>query len=81
MENEIMELREEINTLNARIDSLETINRRRKAFTYAKILVKVALILLTIYGVWRGYEYVTSEVPKMLEEKIKDLNPLKSSKD
>ena len=80
MESEIMGLKEEITILNERIDALESINRKRKAFTYARVLVKVILILVTIYGVWRGYEYVSHEVPKMLEEKIKELNPLKSSK-
>ena len=44
------------------------------------LIFKIILILALAYGVWRGYEYVVNEIPRMMEEKIKDLNPLKGIK-
>lgn len=77
MENEIVELKEEIDILNERISFLEKKNRERQAYTYIKILIKVILLFALIFGIWRGYEYVVHEIPKIMEEKIKELNPLK----
>ena len=79
MEDEIMELKEEIELLNKRIDALEKSDSRRKAFTYTKILIRIVLILVAVYGAWRGYEYATSEIPKIMEEKIKEINPIKKN--
>lgn len=78
MENEIIELKEEMNILNERISALEKSNNHRKAYAYTKALIKICLILLSIYGIWRGYQYVTSELPKLVDEKIKEINPIKS---
>jgi len=79
MEEELLELREEVELLTQRIESMEKTENRRKAFFYIKILVRVILILLTVYGVWRGYEYVVDEIPHMMEEKIKEINPFKKN--
>ena len=73
MEDEIDELKEEIKNLNERIDALEKVNRHRKAFKYAKAILKVCLLLLSVYAIWRGYEYVVNEVPKVVDEKIKEI--------
>lgn len=80
MKDEVLELKEEIEILNKRISILEKKENRRRAFTYIKILVKVLLIGALIFGIWKGYEYVTHEVPNMMEEKIKELNPFKGIK-
>ena len=77
MENEILELREEIDVLNERIEYLEKRNRKLQTYHYIRILIKVVCLLLFAYGIWRGYEYVVNEVPKMMEEQIQELNPLK----
>ncbi len=74
---EIEELKEEIEVLNKRIGILERKENNRRALNYIKIIIKVVLIVAALYGIWRGYEYVVHEIPNMLEEKIKDLNPLK----
>lgn len=79
MEEELEELKEEIEFLSKRIDSLEKRENRRKAFGYTKLLIRVILILVTIYGIWRGYEYVVNEIPRIMEEKIKEINPIKKN--
>lgn len=77
MENEVIELREEIELLTERIAVLEKNESKRKAFAYTKILVRIIMLLLFFYGVWKGYEYVVNEIPKLMEEKIKEINPIK----
>ena len=77
MESEILELKEEIELLNNRIEILEKRNRRQQIYSYIRIFIKIACLVLFIYGVWRGYEYVVNEIPKMMEEKINSLNPFK----
>ncbi len=79
MEEEINELHDEILYLTKRIESLESAEKRRKAGIYIKILIKVILIGLFVYGIWRGYDYVVHEIPNIMEEKIKELNPLKKN--
>ena len=79
MEEEIIELKEEIELLTERINILEKTESRRKAFAYTKILVRVIMLLLFAYGVWRGYEYVVNEIPQLMEEKIKEINPIKKN--
>ncbi len=73
MEDEIMELKEEIGFLSHRIEILEKTEKKRHAFFYVKILVKVILILLSVYGIWKGYEYLSKEIPSIMEEKIKEI--------
>ena len=73
MEEEIMELKDEINILSQRIEILEKNEKKRQAFFYVKILIRVILILLSAYGIWRGYEYLSKEIPSILEEKIKEI--------
>ncbi len=77
MENEVYELREEIEVLNERIKYLEKKERHRQTYTYIKILIRVLLLCAIAYGIWYGYDYVTHSVPKMIEEKITNLNPFK----
>ena len=80
MENEIVELKDEITFLEKRIEMLEKTNNRRKAYSYLKLLGKICLFLLIIYGGWRGYGYIKDEVPKIIDNKIKEINPFKSNK-
>ena len=78
MEQEISELKEEISLLTKKVEILENNEKKRKAFGYVKILIKIILTLAIIYGVYRGYEYVVKEIPNIMEEKIKDLNPFRT---
>ena len=77
MSDELLDLKNEVEILNKRISVLERSENRRKSFTYLKILLKMILIGAIIFGIWRGYEYVVHEIPNMMEEKIKSLNPFK----
>ena len=79
MEEELNDLQEEIDYLTKRIETLESAENRRKAGFYIKLLVKVVLVVLFAYGLWRGYDYVVHEIPNIMEEKIKELNPLKKN--
>ena len=79
MNEEVLELKEEIEILNERISILEKRESKRKALAYLKIIIKVILIGAIIFGIWRGYEYVVREIPNMMEEKIKELNPFKKN--
>ncbi len=80
MNSEVNKLKEEIELLNKRINVLEKKESRRRSLTYLKVLGKLLMIGALVFGIWRGYEYVVNEIPRMMEEKIKDLNPLKGIK-
>ena len=77
MSEDVLELQQEIDTLNKRISVLEKKENRRKSLSYLKLIIKILLIGAIIFGIWRGYEYVVHEIPNMMEEKIKDINPFK----
>lgn len=79
MSDEVLELKEEIETLNKRISVLEKRENKRRALAYIKLAIKIILIGAIIFGIWRGYEYVSHELPNMVEEKIKDLNPFRKN--
>ena len=77
MNNEVMDLKNEIELLNERISILEKRDSRRRSLSYLKIIIKILIIGAIIFGIWRGYEYVVNEIPHMMEEKINDFNPFK----
>lgn len=77
MERNIEELEEEISLLKKRISILEGKENRRKAFSYAKIIVKIVLIGLFLFGIWKGYDYIVNEIPQLIQNEINDLNPFK----
>ena len=77
MEEEILELREEVSLLTKKVELLEKKENRRKAYTYLKILAKILLYAALAYGAYWGYKHIVNELPNVIEEKIKDLNPFK----
>ena len=77
MELEIEELKEEVELLSKKVEILEKKENYRKAYSYTKVIIKIVLIGLFAYGAYLGYEYITKELPNVIEEKIKDLNPLR----
>ena len=77
MDDDMIELRNELDVLNERISILEKRDSRRRSFIYLKVLFKLILIGAIVFGIWRGYEYVVHEIPNMMEDKIKSLNPFK----
>ncbi len=79
MEKDIEKLEEEVLLLKKRISILEGKENRRKAFGYIKLIVKILLILLILFGIWKAYDYVSNDVPKLIEDKISSINPFKKS--
>ena len=77
MEKDIDKLEEEILLLKKRISILEGKENRRRAFGYIKLIVKILLILLIAFGIWRAYDYVSNDVPKLIEDKISSINPFR----
>lgn len=73
MEANIEELNEEIELLSKRIEILEKRENRRRAFFYTKLIIKIVLIVVILFGAYQGYQYVVKEMPTMMEEKIKEL--------
>ena len=76
MEEEILELREEVELLTRKVELLEKKENHRKAYAYLKILGKVLLTLAISYGVYWGYKYVVDELPNIIVNKVKEANPL-----
>lgn len=77
MEKEIEKLEQEVTLLKKKISILEAKENKRQAFKYLKIFVKLALTIVLLFGIWKGYNYVVNELPNIMEEKINDLNPIK----
>jgi hypothetical protein len=75
MESELEELRKEVELLSNKVELLEQGEKKRKVGIYVKLLVKLAVLLFTIYGAFRAYDYLVTEIPKMLQEKINDAIP------
>ena len=76
MELEIEELKEEISLLTEKVEILERKERQRKSMFYVKLLIKFVLLASAVYGAFKLYDYVVREVPNIMENKIKELNPL-----
>jgi len=72
--NEIDDLKQEIKVLKKRIEILETKENNRKIKKNLYIIFKICLFLLTIYGLYKGYDYVKNNIPNLIESKIKEVN-------
>ena len=79
MNEELTELQNEIDLLNRRIGVLEKKESRRQSLGYLKLIIKILLIGAIVFGIWKGYEYIVHEIPNMMEEKIKSINPFKKN--
>ena len=77
MEDVIEELEEEIDILKKRISILEGKENRRKALGYAKIIFKIVIVILFVFGICKGYDYIVNGVPRLIENEINRLNPFK----
>ena len=78
MEDEIEDLQEEIELLKKRISVLEASENRRKALTYTKMIAKIISVCLIVAGLWIGYNYVVKEIPNLVKNQVKELNPFKN---
>ena len=73
MENNMISLEEKIEELEDRIYALERRESGRKVGKLLKTLFTVILIGATVYGCIKAYSYVTKELPKIIEEKVKSV--------
>ncbi len=73
MDSKIQDLEEEIMLLKKRVSILEGKENRRKAFNYFKIIIKIALFLLFLFGIWKSYDYIVNEVPKLIKNEVNNL--------
>lgn len=77
MENNIEELQSEIEKLSKRVAELEKSHRRQKAYKYLKLLIKLVVIGAIVFGIWRAYDYIKTDLPNKIEEKVKSLIPFR----
>lgn len=73
----IEELEREIEILQKRVNILERKENRRASYKYIRIIFKMVVYALIIFALWRGYDYVVNGIPKMLNDKIQEINPFK----
>ena len=71
-ENNILELQEQIKELEDRVYVLEKHEATRKVKSCIKLLIKVLIIIGLVIGAFYLYNYLVKEVPKMIENEIKE---------
>ena len=64
------ELKKRIEELENRVDELEGRERKRKIIQIIKICIKVVIIALIIFGIWKLYTYVNETYIKPLDKII-----------
>ena len=69
---EINELQEQVRLLEDRVYVLERQEASRKVRTWLKILFKVLILIAVVVGAFYAYNYVVDELPKIIENKIKE---------
>lgn len=69
---ELNELQEQVRLLEDRVYVLERQEATRKVKTWVKILFKVLLLVALVVGAFYAYNYVVDELPKLIENKIKE---------
>ena len=62
------ELKKRIEELEERVDELEDRERKRKIAHIIKICIKVLIIALIIFGIWKAYNYVNDNYIKPLND-------------
>lgn len=75
--DDIEKLEKEIILLKKRISVLEGKENRRKAWGYIKTLEKIVVVILIIFAISKGYDYVVNGIPKIIEDKVNSINIFK----
>ena len=76
MNNELEELKVKVNDLETRIIKLEKIEKRRKIMGTIKLIISIIITILLVISSIYFYNFITKEMPKRLNEKMKEVNPL-----
>ena len=72
---DVNELENKIKELELRLARLEKIESRRQAFKIIMLVMKVVVILIILFGLWTGYNYVNETIIKPYKktaDEIKD---------
>jgi hypothetical protein len=69
---ELNELQEQVKILEERVYVLERQEATRKVKNWIKILFKVLILVAVVIGSFLAYNYVVDELPKLIENKIKE---------
>lgn len=73
------ELEEEVKILTERVKILEKKERHRNTMKLIKTLIWLVILGGIAFTIWRGYNYITDELPKdinsYISDKVNDLNP------
>lgn len=72
---EIKDLENKILYLEKRLEILEKKERRRTSLKYLKIIIKILLICVIIFVLWKSYDYIVNGIPNIINEKIKSVIP------
>ena len=69
---ELNELQEQVKILEDRVYVLERQEATRKVKSWVKLLFKVLILVAVVVGAFFAYNYVVDELPKLIENKIKE---------
>ncbi len=69
---ELNELQEQVKILEDRVYVLERQEATRKVKSWVKLLFKVLILVAVVVGAFFAYNYVVDELPKIIENKIKE---------
>ena len=69
---ELNELQEQVKILEERVYVLERQEATRRVKNWIKILFKVLILVAVVIGSFLAYNFVVDELPKLIENKIKE---------
>ena len=69
---ELNELQEQVRILEDRVYVLERQEATIKVKSWVKLLFKVLILVAVVVGAFFAYNYVVDELPKLIENKIKE---------
>lgn len=75
------ELKQRIQELEDRVDELEDKEHKRKIFRIIKLCIKLAILGLIFFGIYRLYSFVNDTYIKPLNNIIEDSEEIKNSLD
>ena len=70
--NELEELQEQVKLLEDRVYTLERRDASRRARGWLSILIKLLLFIALVFGAFYAYNYITNELPTMIENEVKE---------
>lgn len=70
--NELEELEEQVKELEDRVYKLEKHEASRRVKSSIKLLITILMIGAAIFGIFYAYNYVTNELPKIIENEVKE---------